>query len=209
MWFLAQRFVRSFADEARRDGWEIDFVEDDEFAMFARRRSRDLQAELGVDLTQRDFGLSLNPSLSVRNVVASDLTARFFGFDRGAAPVGASLSDLVRAAGGGAGVMWTIAEAHEAAPMVRRVLSDVGTFGESFYSRYESLHDIIGALEVSAKSALELGQLAVAYALAGNSNKAEEIIARVERLSSEQPVLLATQTNRFLSAFRAHFRTGG
>ncbi|MEN3611522.1 hypothetical protein AAH979_18410 [Plantactinospora sp. ZYX-F-223] len=182
---------------------------DDELVMFSKQIHGDIHAELGLDIIGKDFGLSLNPVLSVRHTGVSNLVAQFYGFDRGPSAVGASLSDILRAAGQGSGILWTVEERSEVPAAVAKILSDVHQYGSSFYSRHSSIADLIKALEAAAITSLNSAQLAVSYMVAGQIPEALSILRRLEHLSETQPALLARQTVRFVSSFREHFNVEG
>jgi hypothetical protein len=206
LWALAEDLVEKFAQLASPSGWIIDFVDDDDFVLFMRPLSGEVHAEMGLDLTRREFGLSLNPALSVRHVPVSDLTARFFGFERGAAQLGQSLSDMVRQQGRGSGVMWTVSAQEDIESTGQRILDDVRDYGEQqFFSQYSSLREIVIGLEQRATSYLDLGQLSVANMVAGRHVQARSVLLRIRGLLSSQPPLLQHQIERFLGEFEEHF----
>lgn len=205
MWPIAQSLVSRFSEQAAAMDWVVDFVEEDEFVLFVRSRNLAVREEIGLDLTQREFGLSLNPVVSVRHEQVSDLTARFFGFERGSAQVGESLSDLLRQGGRGSGVMWTIHAPVDVAPVVEQVLFDLQEYGEGFFSQYTSLHGVVRKMESLARTHIDLGQLAVAYMIIGERVKVQSVLLRIEEMVNAQPPLLAGQAGRFLSEFRRHF----
>ncbi|MGW4215211.1 hypothetical protein ACWEIJ_45070 [Lentzea sp. NPDC004789] len=205
MWVIAQELVSRFSEQAATMGWVVDFVEDDEFALFVRFRDSDIREEIGIDLTRREFGLSLNPAISVRHAQVSELTAQFFGFEHGPAQVGESLSDLLRRGNRGQGVMWTIGAVDEVVSVVGQILSDVQEFGQEFFSQFSSLQAIVGKMEISARTHLDLGQLAVAYMIVGERVKAQSVLLRIEEMGGSQPPLLARQAQRFLADFRRYF----
>lgn len=202
---LAQRFIAKFTDVAGREGWTTDFIADDDFALFARPHGQDLRAEIGLDLTPREYGLSLNPSIGVRHVDISDLTARLFGLQRGAGLVGTFLSSLTAASEDGGRAPWVVHGEDEVTPVARRVLADVESEGSSFFSRYSSLQEIIDTLAGRAKLDIELGHLAVAYAVAGEVAEAQAVLSRIEDWARDQPTLAAEQARGFLSAYHQHF----
>lgn len=205
MWLLADTFVTAFTPLASPRGWQVDHIDDDEYIVYSRQLGLGMVAELGLDLTRREWGLSLNPAISVRSRQVSDLHARFFGFERGASQAGASLSDLVRDAGLSGGVMWTVESADEVGATAHKVLSDVDVYGGPFYSRYSSLEDVVRYLEGSARTNLDHAQLAVALALSGDMNRAVQIVSDLEEGAGEQPGLVAAQTMTFVESFREHF----
>lgn len=208
---VAERLVLEFSEEAARRDWSVAFFEDDELIVFERRLGADLWAELGLDLTEQDYGLSLNPSLSVRHQIVSELYSQFFGFDDDGGPVaqiGRSLSGLIYEAGDGRAVMWTVEGTDEIAPVTQKVLADVEKYGDPFFRRHDSLDDLIRGMERLARSNLDYAHLAVAYKVAGDSLKTASSLRRLEELAESDPPLLAAQTRRFLAAFRAHFGTG-
>lgn len=209
MWFLAERFVEVFSEVAEHRDWRMEEAEDDEFIIFAKPVTSEIMAELGLDLTERDFGLSLNPTISVRHSQVSGLHARFFGFEHGVSQVAASLSDLARAAGRGGGVMWTVESADEVHDVVGEVLNDVSELGQPFFSRYSSVSSLVRHLEESAKTNLDLAQLSIAYALAGDLPAVDSVLSQLDEVANGQPSPIATQTTRFLTAFRAHFSDRG
>ncbi|BFU46685.1 hypothetical protein KRMM14A1004_49220 [Krasilnikovia sp. MM14-A1004] len=205
MWLLADQFVSAFAEASGPFGWRGRPDGDDEFVIFSKPLDSEIYSELGLDLTERDFGLSLNPSVSVRHERASDLHAQFFGFEQGPSQVAASLSDLARHAGRGSGMMRTVERIEDINVKVREVLSDIAELGEQFYARYSTMPDLVRYLEGSARTSLELGQLALAYALTGDREKADSVLSKLEEIAAQQPTLPAAQTTRFLDAFRAYF----
>jgi hypothetical protein len=209
MWALTEEFLSRFAEEAAARGWRLAFVRDDDVAKFAREQDDGLEAGLGLDITPRDWGLSLNPGLSVRHVKVSELSARFFGLERGAAQVGATLLDLMNRSGQGV-VMWTVEKVDEIPAVTAKVLLDIERYGEPFFAQYESLIDIIPQLEDrSAKINFDYAHLAVAYAIAGELPKAISVLLRLEELADNQPEFVAVQTRQFISRFRDHFDVGG
>lgn len=206
MWVVAQMLITRFSERASADGWVLDFVEDDEFALFARDRDSGIRAEIGLDLSRREFGLSLNPGVSVRHVQVSDLAARFFGLERGAAQVGESLSDLLWRGGRGEGVMWTIDTAGDIDPVIDQILTDVREFGVSIFSEFDSLAKIVEKMEKSAKIALDFGQLAVAYMFIDESAKMQSALSKIQEISTSKSLLVSAQAQRFLSEFNRYFR---
>ncbi|MGC7101380.1 hypothetical protein ACPZ19_42470 [Amycolatopsis lurida] len=202
--FLVQRFIEEFTDLAGRDGWTAGFVEDG-FALFARPHGEGLHAEIGLDVTPRESGLSLNPSIGVRHVGISELTARLFGLKRGATPVGTFLSSLVPASEDGGRTRWAVHEENELTPVSQRILTDVETYGTLFFSPYSSLRDLIDSLADKAKLDFELGHLAVAYTVAGEVDEGRAVLSRLEDRAREQPPPAAEQTQGFLAAYRQHF----
>src|SRR3990170_7827048 len=107
MWLLTERFLARFTERAAAGGWRVHTVDDDDFAGFTRDEGLGVEAQFGLDLTPRDFGLSLNPSLGVRHPGVDDLAARLLGFGGGAAQAGATLVDLVYEAGR-RDLMWVV-----------------------------------------------------------------------------------------------------
>jgi hypothetical protein len=206
MRLLGERLVTAFTSMAASEGWRVDFIEEDDFASYFRPHSGALVAEIGFDLTPREWGLSLNPSVSVRMPQASELQARLFGFDDGdgGSQVGTTLSTLVRKAGDEFRT-WTVKSVDEVEPVAHQVLSDVAAYGAPFYRQYSSLDAIIGHLQQTATIDLELGHLVTALVVAGRTNEASEVVDRMELTAQEGPELVASQTMRFVTAFRERF----
>ncbi|HEX6356676.1 hypothetical protein [Actinophytocola sp.] len=93
----------------------------------------------------------------------------------------------------------------EISPMVLNVLADLGTYGGPFFAQYPSLREINEKLENTAKINFDLAHLAVGYALAGERSNARTALVRLQGWAAQQPFAVAQQTERFISAFRAHF----
>ncbi len=203
MWLLTERFLARFAEKAAARGWRLDMVDDDDAADFVREHGTELEAEFGLDLTPRDYGLSLNPSLGVRHPRVDELAARFFGLSGGASQAGAALADLVPRTG--RYTTWIVESEEGIDVAVRRVLSDIETYGEPFFARYTSLADLIEGLERSAGTNVLVAHLAVAHAIGGDAARVPSVLRRLEDWAAQQPPLVAQQTERFLTGFRAYF----
>jgi hypothetical protein len=204
MWLLTERFLARFAERAAAGGWRVDTVDDDDFAGFTRGGGLEVEAQLGLDLTPRDFGLSLNPSLGVRHSGVGDLAARLLGFGGGAAQAGATLVDLVYEAGR-RDLMWVVESEDDIDPVVQSVLADLETYGEPFFARFTSLSDLIDNLERSATTTVPFAYLAVAHAISGNTAQVSAVLRRMADWAAQQPPLVAQQAERFLAEFGAYF----
>lgn len=206
MWVLGARLVSGFSEEAAQAGWHVESVDDDDHAMFVRDHADDIVVGLGIDLTPRDWGLSLNPTLGVRHVIVSDLLGAFFGRGRSRAAAGASLADLMHQAGKGSGLMWTIESVDEIPTVVRQVLSDIHIYGEPFFAQYTSLVDLIASLErQEGKLHVHHAQLSVAYAVSEQFAKARSELQLLERMAVDQSEFQANQNRQFVAAFMGHY----
>lgn len=206
MGFLVERLVLEFTEELSGRGWRVAFVEDDELIVFDRRLSGGILAELGLDLTPRDYGLSLNPSVSVRHEVVSELYEELSGLggDEGTvAQVGRSLSGLVREGGECTGGTWTVERVEEVPVAVQAVLEDLERYGEPFFAQHRSLDAIIASMGRMARSNLDHAHLAVAAMIADRQVELSSALLNLEELADTDPPLLAAHTRQFLSAFRA------
>jgi hypothetical protein len=189
-------------------GWRVADVEDHEFIIFVKPLEPGVDAEFGLVISERDFGLSLNPTVSVRHNQISDLHAQFFGFAQGPSQVAASVSDLIRAAGRKSKVMWTVESAEGIDAAVAELLDDVSRWGEQFFAQNSSVPAIVRRLEETAATNVELAQLAVAYAVVGEAAKVETVISRLQEMAESQPPFIAEQTRQFLTSYRLWFGGG-
>jgi len=195
--------------ELGRQGWT--FAPDDdeeEYALFSMPRSGGLVYCVGLDLTPRDYGLSLNPSVSVRHETISRLAAQFYGLAEGASLVGVSLADLFDAQGreGGLVPRWSVFLGDDLAVVARAVASDIERYGVPFLERFASLSEVVLYLETrEPKSRFDMGHLAIAYAELGEMSRCESIVVQFSSSIIGQPPFVAEQAERFVTNIRRHY----
>lgn len=207
MWLRAvtDRVVAEFSAMVGRRGWRLDY-RSSELALFVRELQPDVDAELSLSLAEREWGLSINPVLSVRHKVVSDLFTRFIGGSGlPASTVGASLIGLLWTAGRTDKLRWMVRGPDDVSAVVADIWADLEQYGSSFYERHSSLPKMIGAMESSASDSVRWAHLAVAYMVAGQGERALSVLERLEDMAETEPPLMAEQTRRFVNSFRAYF----
>ncbi|MEV6350326.1 hypothetical protein [Actinoplanes sp. NPDC051851] len=206
---LVDDLLLQVARELGRHGWEFaPNDEEEDYAFFFMSKSDGLVYCVGLDLTPRDYGLSLNPSVSVRHEAISRLAAQFYGLAEGASIVGASLADLFDAQGreGGLVPRWTIFPSDDLAVVARLVASDIERYGVPFLERFDSLSEVVFYLEErEPKSRFDLGNLAIVYAELGDMSRCESIIVRFSSSIIGQPPFVTEQAEHFVTNIRRHY----
>jgi hypothetical protein len=198
------RFLAAFTEEAASWGWAPDFVEQGDYANFAKPHGDGLRAHLGLCLNNRDE-VWLNPSVGVTHVVVAELTTRFFGLRGLVSLAGATLADLVYATGESGSTKWVLRPEGQIPLMVRTVLADVERYGQSFLDQYTSLDHLIRGLEQRAMINMDFAHLAVACAVADDHPRARLALSRLHDWTDRQPPAIVEQTERFFAGFHAHF----
>jgi len=205
---LVDGFLPHITHELDRQGWTFAPGDEEDHAFFVKPKSGGLVYYVGLDLAPRDYGLSLNPSVSVRHETISRLAAQFYGVADGASIVGASLADLFDAEGreGGLVPRWSVFPSDDLAVAARSVASDIQRYGVPFLERFASLHEVVSYLEARApKSRFDLGHLAIAYAELGDMPRCESRIISYSSLIVGQPPFVAEQAEKFVTNFRWHY----
>ncbi|MFJ6167211.1 hypothetical protein ACIQH6_18975 [Micromonospora orduensis] len=206
---LVDDLLPQIARELGRQGWTFaPNSEEEDYAFFFMSKFGGLIYCVGLDLTPRDFGLSLNPSVSVRHETISRLSAQFYGLAEGASIVGASLADLFNAQGRESGFVprWSVFPSDDIAVVARVVASDIERYGGPFLGRFTSLAEVVLYLEErEPKSRFDLGHLAIAYAEAGDMSRCESIIVRFSSSIIGQPPFVAEQAEQFVTNIRRHY----
>ncbi|WFF09432.1 hypothetical protein O7622_13185 [Micromonospora sp. WMMD1076] len=181
---------------------------EEDYVTFLRKGKDDLVFQIGLDFKVRDYGLSLNPSVSVSRNKVSDLAATFYGLPVGASVLGASLADLFEAEGREGGLLprWSVFPQDDLGLVADLVVSDLERFGFPFLDAFASLSDIVRHLEHAKKSRFDLGHLAIAFAEMGDFPNAISAIEELASAASGEPPFVAEQADLFVVRFKEHYR---
>lgn len=194
--------------ELRKKGW-VASTADDDYASFVMSRPNELIATLGLDLTLRDWGLSLGPSIGVRHAKVAGLVARFYGLADEADMVGASLADLFCAEGRDNGLLprWSVFPGDNLTTVTRALVSDIELHGIPFLERFSSLRDMVSYLEGrSHRSRFDITNLLVAYGELREVEKFAYSIAQLSAIAEHEPPLVANQIASFITNLDRYYR---
>ena len=201
---LAERFLAEFSDLAMNRGWVAHILEEDDYAAYERTLDEGFNARIGLDLTPREWGLVLNPAVSVRAVQLAETAAHFLRRARGVPVLGANLSDLLRASGQGDDT-FAVESMDECRVQAVRLMDVLDSQGEAFFGKFRSLEDVITELRVRANAYQDFAHLSIACALVGDWSGVAWAIGQLEGLKSRQSPLLVQRIDDYLKAFRTHF----
>ncbi|MGC4897261.1 hypothetical protein [Micromonospora sp. DT31] len=183
---------------------------DDEegYLIFEQPAGDGLVFSIGLDVTPRDWGISLDPSVGVIHSRVSGLAASFLGLTEGACVVGASLTDLFPAQGreGGLVPRWAVLSRGDIEAVVQLLLSDLRDVGLPFLRAFTSLTEMARHLEGVAKSQFDWGNLAILYAELGRFDQCVSVLNRMMVGADSEPSFVAEQTRQFVVRLREHYR---
>ncbi|WP_148083757.1 hypothetical protein [Micromonospora sp. Llam0] len=198
---------RSIAERFARSGWVEMATGEEDYAVLGKCKG-DLGLRIGFDLSMREFGLSLNPSVGVHHGRVSALVGSLYGLSDGGFLVGSSLAGLFDAAGREGGLLprWCVLSNDDVDLVVDLLESDIRAYAIPYFDGFSNFSDIASSLKERPNiSQFELGRLAVVCAELGDLSSARSAISSIRRLADFSSTFVADQIRLFIGNFEKEY----
>lgn len=204
--------VERVAAQFMEGGWQNRSDEDN--PRFRLQVTDDIAIYVGLGPEEYANGIAFAPNLGVQHADTSRLFAEFRGLSPNAGKdlcsAGFSLADVFRGKGISNPVArrWRISSLGEASQLAELIYRDIVEFGTSEFSDINSLDGLIDYIQARQRFQVMSGHLAVACALAGRRDEAEDALREYSDSMPSQKGAMLIKSQEFISNFSRYFGFG-